>query len=281
MLRLWFNHVDAWGATLVIALLAMILHHQLTPQHALLAVALGLGYWLAFALNDYFDAPFDAQDPRKAGRNYFAISGRENGRFLTLAVLSALLITAVFLSYGTPGTALLLLGLLIMWAYSAPPLRLKNIPIIDLLTHTLFVETFPYTVTVILTGGLWQAVDYFILLMLALASLTAQLEQQLRDYDLDKETGGTFATWAGKQTTNRLLKLSTAVLIGTAVTAVATQQIPLWLIPFGLIALPALTHRFLRPPHHPRSERLVLFSVAIGIGYMALLLITHLTGITP
>lgn len=281
MLRLWLNHVDAWGATLVIALLAMILHHRLTPQHALLAAALALGYWLAFALNDYFDAPFDAQDPRKAGRNYFADSGRRNGRFPVIAILSALFITAVFFNYGTRGLGLLLLGLLIMWAYSAPPLRLKNVPIIDLLTHTLFVETFPYAVTIILTQSTWQTVDYFILLMLALASLTAQLEQQLRDYNVDKETGGTFATWAGKQTTNRLLQLSTAVLIGTAVTAVATQQIPLWLIPFGLIALPALTHRFFRPPHHPRSERLVLFSVAIGIGYMALLLITHLTGTAP
>lgn len=266
---------------MVIALLGMILHHQLTPQHALLAVALGLGYWLAFALNDYFDAPFDAQDPRKTARNYFALSERRNGRFQVIAILSSLFIAAVFLSYGTHGTALLLVGLFIMWAYSAPPLRLKNIPIIDLLTHTLFVETFPYTVTITLTQSQWQTVDYFILLMLALASLTAQLEQQLRDYDLDKETGGTFATWAGKHTTNRLLLLSTAVLIGTAVTAVITQQIPLWLIPFGLIALPALTHRFIRPPHHPRSERLVLFSVAIGIGYMALLLITQLTGSIP
>jgi hypothetical protein len=39
------------------------------------------------------------------------------------------------------------------------------------------------------------------------------------------------------------------------------------LLPFGLIGLPALLHRFWRKPEAPRSERLVLLSTTAGFLY--------------
>lgn len=270
--RLIWNHLDAWGVTLVIGLLVLVLHGALTLPNVALVVALGAGYWLAFALNDYFDAPFDAQDVRKARRNFFVGRVGINGRFHYFAALVAMMIAVVFATFGWLGMGIFGLGIFMMWAYSAPPLRLKNRPVLDLLTHTLFVETFPYTVTLILSRAAWTVLDGVILLILALASLTAQLEQQLRDFAVDAETGGTFATWAGQRRTNVVLLFSTSGLVLTAAGGVISGTIPAWLAPFGLIALPAMIHRFLRQRERPRSERLVRVLVVLGVVYMVVVL---------
>ena len=44
------------------------------------------------------------------------------------------------------------LSLLVMWTYSGRPFRLKSRPGLDLLTHALFVESYPYMVTLLLLG---------------------------------------------------------------------------------------------------------------------------------
>jgi hypothetical protein len=52
---------------------------------------------------------------------------------------------------------------------------------------------------------------------------------------------------------------------------------PRFLVLFGLIALPAIVHRFIRPIHVPRNERLVHFSAAIALGYAGVLLVRALS----
>ena len=65
------NHMDAWGATLGITLSATLLHQAFNLESLYLIVSITIGYWLAFAINDYFDAPYDAADPQKAAGNFF------------------------------------------------------------------------------------------------------------------------------------------------------------------------------------------------------------------
>jgi len=274
VVRLLLNHMDAWGTTLIIAALALLIHDTLSVRSLFLLLALTAGYWLAFALNDYFDAPFDKVDPVKAARNVFVHGGvsRTKG-LLGLAVMSVFLFVA-FAQFGLRGYLTLIVSLFIMWGYSAPPLRFKSRPGLDLLIHAVFVETFPYFICLFLIGATWKRLDYVMLLILFLSSLAAQLEQQIRDFAVDARTGRTFATVAGLKRTRLLLRIVTAALVLVAVVNLLNGTIPLFIAAFGLITLPIILHRLLHPRSEaPRPEKLVYASAATALFYTGLILL--------
>ena len=143
-------------------------------------------------------------------------------------------------------------------------------PGFDILTHALFVQTFPYLVCLVLIQAAWGVLDWVVLAILFLASLTAQLEQQARDFEVDLEAGSTFATELGRERVIKLLRGATAVCLLIALISILSGTIPWFLLPFGVIGLPALLHRFLRSSETPRSERLVILSTTAGFLYTGL-----------
>lgn len=265
--KLLLNHLDAWVVAVAIVATALVVHNRLAWGTLPLLGAIGLAYWLAFALNDYFDAPADALDPQKARGNYFSGQGGQQAWFWLAALGLMGLIAGVLARYGWAGGAVLAVGALAAWAYSAPPLRLKARPGLDVLTHAVFVESFPYAAVLLLLGAAWSALDAFILAVLFLASLSAQLEQQLRDLELDKLSGRTFATCAGRPLTYALLVLTTIALIGGAGIYFLRAEVPWYLVPYGIIPLPALLHRLTRGPNRPRSPQVVTLTALIGLAY--------------
>lgn len=271
ILKLFSNHMDAWQVAAVIATLPLLIHRAIRWETAVLVLALGVGYWFAFALNDYFDAPFDQLDQRKAARNFFVQQAVPGWLVALFSLLLLIVVAAAFAPFGALGWLVWLICCLVAWAYSAPPLRLKMRPGLDLLTHALFVQTFPYAVSLILSGARWGLLDWVLLAILFLASLTAQLEQQARDFAVDVQAGGTFTTWLGRGRVVRGLRWMTAVCLLLALVFVLTGTIPWFLLPFGLIGLPALLHRFWRAPEAPRSERLVLLSTTAGFLYTGII----------
>lgn len=274
--KLLLNHADAWGTALIISMVMLLVHEAVSPQTVLLLGAYSGGYWLAFALNDFYDAPVDALDPIKRERNYFV--GRRVGWGGVTAVLLPLFLffLIIFAQFGRLGLLLLALCLFIMWGYSAPPLRLKNRPGLDLLTHALFVQTFPYVMGLLLIGARWTLLDGFIITILFFASLTAQIEQQVRDFAVDAQMEQTFATRLGFVRTNWLLKVTTAVMMLIAIIGLAIRIFPPFIITFGALGLPAFLHRFLRQHHVPRSEWLVLGSIGAAVVYTTAVFIVSL-----
>ena len=268
--------MDAWQVALIAATLPLLVHQAISWHTAVLVLAIGLGYWLAFALNDFFDAPFDQLDPQKAKGNFFVQREVSRKRLRPYFLLILLFLCSTFTSFGSKGILLFLLCCSIMWAYSAPPIRLKNRPGLDLLTHALFVQTFPYFICLVLIDVSWVVLDFVLLFIFFMASLTAQLEQQSRDFTVDNECSQTFTTKIGVPATMLFLKLITAVCILTALINIFNGIIPWFILPFGLIGLPALAHRFLRQQHKPRSERLVLFSTTVGVLYTGIIFIYFL-----
>lgn len=268
--KLFGNHADAWGLTLIIVGVALWHHNIPLATGGPLMLALGACYWLGFALNDYFDAPYDRLEPRKAQRSFFALATAHLPIFYGLAGAVLLLTGGVFFAYGATGAVVYGVGLAAMWAYSAPPLRLKSRPGFDLLAHMLFVQTFPYAACLLVLGLDWTSLDRALLACFALASLAAQLEQQIRDYDVDCRTEGTFTTRYGLSASAGLLRAITALLFANVGLHIAAGTIPAPLLPLALLALPALTHRFLRPPDAPRPEQLIRFSI-LAAGLYALL----------
>lgn len=265
--KLISNHMDAWQVALVIATLPLLIHGAIRRETAVLALAIGVGYWFAFALNDYFDAPFDRLDDQKAQRNFFVQQPASGWLVAVFSVALLAVVAAAFAPFGPLGWLLWLVSCLVAWAYSAPPLRLKMRPGLDLLTHALFVQTFPYVMSMVLIRASWGLLDWVLLAILGLASLTAQLEQQARDFVVDGLAGGTFTTWLGQGRVVRGLRGITAVCLLIALVFVLSGTIPWFLLPFGLIGLPALLHRFWRSAETPRSERLVLLSTTAGFLY--------------
>lgn len=266
--RLLLNHIDAWTTAFIIATLAAGLHGALNARSIPVIAAIAVVYWYGFAVNDYFDAPEDAAQPDKNGSNFFA--HRHVSPWLVLgagmAVFGATL--AVFARFNALlGMGYVLAGGFAVWSYSAPPLRLKARPGIDLLMHATFVQTWPYVVAVTILGLPWQPFDTAILTVFALTSLTAQLEQQQRDYASDRNHGRTFTTRVGLQTAAWLLRGATALLMVAGVWFLASGALPLYIAPIAVIALPVLLHRFLRPPGTGRSERLAMLTTVLALAY--------------
>ncbi len=269
---IFLNHIDAWGVALICSALALVVHNAISIQTILLIVAISFGYWFAFAVNDYFDAPYDGLDQDKAQHNVFVEArskARGKQKVLLAFGLISLLLLLPFATFGTRGLLWYGVSLFVVWAYSAPPLRLKNRPGIDLLVHALFVETYPYALCLFLLDVEWIGLDRFILSITFLGSLAAQLEQQVRDYDLDARTGKTFATTIGRRPTYFLLQLTTVITLLVALIHWLRGDVPLYLVPIGLIALPALVHRLLRGPHVHRSRWVVYLSAVAGLIYVA------------
>lgn len=272
--KLIVNHMDAWIAAFIASAAALVVHEQVTLHFLLLAVALAAGYGLAFAINDYYDAPADALAPAKQGRNPFVNTPVSAATFKRTFFWLSVPLAVIFASFGWSAVPFIGLSMLVGFGYSKPPLRFKDRPGVDLLIHALFVQTYPYVVTVWFTGRGWLPLDGLIITITFLASLTAQLEQQLRDYETDLlAESQTFTTQYGVKITHQLLLVGTFLLGLVAAGAIYFRLAPPVLWPIAFISAPALWHRFARPVLAPRSENLVQISVVIGLIYTIVSLI--------
>ena len=266
-------HIDAWGTTFIIGAVCLWMHDDASAAGWLLVIAVTVGYWLGFAVNDYHDAPFDALDPRKGARNFFAHVTLSPARARLIVALILLALALPFLNFGWRGLAVYGLALLILWAYSAPPLRLKSVPGFDVVTHALFVQTFPYVIPLVLLDFAWLPFDYVIIPAFLLASTASQLEQQVRDYEVDRRTERNFTTLVGRGTSALLVKIVTTILTLHLIINIVNGIIPAQFVPFALISLPIALHRLVRGAHQPRSEWLFRVTVVTALGYAAILLI--------
>lgn len=247
------KRIDAWGVSYIAGALVLVAHHNLTVQNLLLLAAITVNYWLGYWLNDYFDAPYDLGDEQKARQNLF-IQKPAVRRVVWMIVSAVLGLSAlIFISYGWRGFSVLLLSYLIMWAYSAPPFRLKNKPGLDLLTHAFFVQSWPYMVCMWLTRSSWTYMDLALLGVCFLASLNGQLNQQIRDFEVDTRTDSNFATRVGLKRTMLMLKVSNLAMVSLFAFGVVFGWIPWTFIPFGLLGLPKILFGMLH--HSGRTNR--------------------------
>ncbi len=284
MHKLFLSHIDAWCIAFIAALVPLWLHDALAPRTLYLAVAMTAMYWLAFALNDYFDREHDAHDRVKARRNFFldragveaastSVAMKVKLRVGLLFTVYCLLFLPAFLQYGWRGFGLVIIGVCVMWGYSAPPLRLKSRPIFDLFTHMLFVETFPYWSILFLLDLTWLPIDRALLTIALLSSFTAQLEQQARDYEIDRQTDRNFTTTFGLKTNLWLLRIVTGWLAIFGLWKFYDGTIGWQFAPFVLLGMPILLRRFTQQQWLPANQRMAYFLAMCGAGYAVVLVL--------
>jgi len=200
----------------------------------LLAVA------FAFMLNDVEDAPDDALTPAKAARNPVA-AGRLSPRAGYIASF-AVAIAGLGL-YATLGMWPLLLGGLCLGLgvlYSWRKVRLKAIPIADLLSHASMLAALQFlcAYTAFRLGGWAWLVPC---LFAAAVSLYGQLFNQLRDLDGDRQAG--IKHTAARIGPRAAHVLMISMLVGAAaLLALSLWQgsIPLWTMGLSAALLPAV-----------------------------------------
>lgn len=266
--KLFTCHLDAVLLTVLIAAACLLLHERFTPAHLGLLGLLAATCWGAFAFNDYHDAPFDSQAEAKGERNFFSVAAISPRSFRLGAIGIAALLAVGYAQFGATGWAIWALSIAAIWAYSAPPLRLKSRPVFDLLMHGVFVQTFPYLTCLLLIGVRWTTLDQVLLAAFFLSSLAAQLEQQGRDFDLDSRTDTNFTTAVGRRPAAILMRSFSAACVLLLAGLPLGVPDSLVLLPFGLIALPIVLHRFIRRADQPRSQRLMLLGLAMALLYM-------------
>jgi 4-hydroxybenzoate polyprenyltransferase len=284
ILRLLTNHLDAWGLAFGVALVSAYLHDALNHQTWLIAGSIAFGYWLAFALNDYFDREIDRRNRLKAERNYFcAVSFHPaTKRLLVIGFgLAWLGIALVFAQMGWRGWLALLTCFTVSWGYSAPPLRLKTRPGLDLLTHAGFVETFPYLLILFLQNLTVKPSDYLLIAILLLASACAQLEQQIRDFESEIGVEQNLTIQIGKARAVAVLKGLGILYLALGGIGFWAGWLPAWLFPLASLSVPIFVWRlFLRtdgsyPTYLPKTRPfgLTVFILFAGFTYLFSLLI--------
>ena len=272
-LRLFQNHSDAWIVTLLIVVIALQGHDALELKSSSILLGLTAGYWLAFGLNDYFDARYDAQEPVKAKRNYFVNASYPLRDCLLMIGFATLAVIPLLVSYGARGVVVIGIGLLIAWSYSAPPLRIKNRPIFDLITHALFVECYPYVATLYMLAVRWHSADYAMVLLTLLASSGAQLEQQARDFSIDQSNGEcNFTIQYGFQLNQQLLKGVTVALVGATLFFFGSGILPWAYFPLPVLGIPIVLRRLARKTWVPRDQRISYLVAVAALIYILLLL---------
>jgi 4-hydroxybenzoate polyprenyltransferase len=142
-----------------------------------------------FMINDVEDADDDALTPHKAVRNPIAAGALSLRSGWWASALVALAAGFLFLLLGVGPALCGWLSLLIGYIYSWRKVRLKNYPVVDVLSHGMMLAGLQFLVGFLAfePGTHWWW--FFPFLMVISISLYGQLYNELRDFHGDREAG--------------------------------------------------------------------------------------------
>lgn len=186
-----------------------------------------------YGINDVFDYESDLRNPRKGGAEGALIPPRMHNLVLWLALGLCLPFIVYLVVVGNWQSWLVLaVVMLAVAAYSAPPLRTKEIPVLDSITSSTHF-TGPAVYGLVLAGASWNSTTWLVLIGFFLWGMASQAFGAVQDVAPDRQAGiKSIATVFGAATTVRLALLLWAV----AGVAVAFCGWPL--APLGLLAVP-------------------------------------------
>lgn len=151
----------------------------------LVTVACYLGF--SFSVNNCFDHEGDRLGA-KVSLNPVASGRISMGGGVVFSILLALVgLTVTSLWFGGGALTIYAIMLLLSGAYSAPPFRLKAVPVLDMASHGLFFGSLIVLYGVIVTRG-FNAFTLPILLSVFNLSLILELRNQLDDIEEDTAT---------------------------------------------------------------------------------------------
>ena len=171
-----------------------------------------------YMYNDLEDAEDDYHDLEKRKRNPVS-SGeitRRQSYFFNLVLVSA----GLYLFSLISPLVLVLGGVFTMvgFVYSWRTLRLKSRPILDLVSHVIFLGAFQFLTTYAAFRPLDLSVIPFLMIVVPF-SLMNEVIHEMKDYDVDKETKikNTVQRFEGFDITKLLIVIVAIIVVGSAV----------------------------------------------------------------
>lgn len=210
----------------------------------LIANQLAVGF--AFMINDVEDAEDDALNPAKVNRN--PISSKDvshrSGYVYSFIVAGIAVIFYAFL--GWVPFILGCISLMSGFFYSWKPVRLKNIFLVDMLTHCFMLAGLQYLPAYYSFQNQMTIKGLFPLLFVILFSLYGELFNELRDLEHDLQAGlrHTAAILGYKVTFWLMVGIAALGILSGIITLFFINFMPVWL----LITLFVLVALFLIPP---------------------------------
>ena len=164
-----------------------------------------------FAINNFYDIDSDTKNPRRKDINAVASGdiSRKTGKFyLLFLALISVIISLLLFRYEV--TIFCIYLLFLGWAYSAPPLRTKNIPGLDVIWH--FIGFFSYIIwgSLIAGASIYSGSIGLIIWLMAISigifSCIGQVWNHIVDYSFDKDAQTmTFAVKIGLDNAKKTL----------------------------------------------------------------------------
>lgn len=193
-----------------------------------------------YGVNDVFDYASDVANPRKGGVEGALLDPRRHRLVLIAALCLCLPFVAALVILGQPISWLVLaVSLFAVVAYSAPPFRFKEIPVLDSVTSsTHFVS--PALYGIFLAGGLPDLRSGTILIAFFLWGMASHAFGAVQDVVPDREAGiASIATALGAARTVRLaLGLWTAAALLMLTTGAPAAWAAVLAIPYLWAAAP-------------------------------------------
>ncbi|MFC1466830.1 MAG: UbiA prenyltransferase family protein [Candidatus Brachytrichaceae bacterium NZ_4S206] len=213
-----------------------------TFDHRLLIVLVAniLVVGFAFMYNDVEDAPDDALDTKKARRNPIS-AGMISPR---IGKAACLVVSALVLGlYAMLGGMTFLLGALCLalaFLYSWRVARLKSVPVADLLSHGLSLAGLQF-LCAYFAFDQGKPYSWLFFLFVTLISVYGELNNELRDIEVDRKAGIRHtADLIGVRWTKLLMVASLVCAIALLVVFLAMEMIPRWLMIVPLVVTPML-----------------------------------------
>lgn len=207
-----------------------------SPLYLALIVVFAAQIFL-FASNDYFDRHIDALDEKKSLRNPIC-NGRVNTKEVwALLIATAIISLVVSLFFSLFAFLFTAFALFVFYFYTAEPIRFKNKVGADVLSHGIFINTFPYFFCLI---ALWNfsSGTVFLLAVLIMRSAIAQLLQEIRDYEVDKKVErNTVITLGQRKTVWIVFVIYLAIFFSTLILLVTYQLFNIGISLFYLVIL--------------------------------------------
>ena len=164
-----------------------------------------------FAINNFYDIESDTKNPRRKDINAIAsgnISKKIAIFYLLLLALVPVIVSIFLFRYEI--TIFCIYLLFLGWAYSAPPLRTKNIPGLDVIWH--FIGFFSYIIwgSLIAGASIYSgsigSIIWLMSISVGVFSCIGQVWNHIVDYSFDKDAGTmTFSVKIGAENAKKTL----------------------------------------------------------------------------
>jgi 4-hydroxybenzoate polyprenyltransferase len=199
--------------------------------------------WLAvafmFMINDVEDAPDDALCPHKAARNPIVSGMLSHRSGWWVSILVGLVSGFLYLLLGFGPAVWGVIGLLLGYLYSWKRIRLKNFPVVDVLSHSMMLAgcQFLAALHTFSPGVCWWWPFPFC--MAVSISMYGELFNELRDFQKDREAGLSHtALLVGYRPTSVVMYILLGIgMVSAVITLIGIMIVPYWVLVITLALL--------------------------------------------